>query len=253
MLDRRAFLLSGLTAYGASARALFAGGAVLQSPKFPTSPFTLGVCSGDPAPDGVVLWTRLAIDPLNGGGMPRQPVEVQWQVAADDRLSKIVRSGKAIASPEWGHAVHVEVSGLQPHRWYWYQFRVGTELSPIGRTRTFPAPGSAVDRLRPEGSTNVDKSTCKPMSTKKSGTNSSESGTRSSRSLLPRLWSEFLRHTGRATREEAAAVRVLPSENSAAMLVFDIGCASMAQFDRGSWRKAWDPLNGIFGTSFWRF
>ncbi len=148
MLDRRAFLLSGLAAYGASARALFAGGAVLQRPKFPTSPFTLGVCSGDPAPDSVVLWTRLAIDPLNGGGMPRQPVEVQWQVAADDRLSKVVRSGKAIASPEWGHAVHVEVSGLQPHRWYWYQFRAGTELSPIGRTRTFPAPGSAVDRLR---------------------------------------------------------------------------------------------------------
>jgi alkaline phosphatase D len=148
MLDRRAFLLSGLAAYGASARVLFAGGSVLQSPKFQTSPFTLGVCSGDPSRDGVVLWTRLALDPLNGGGMPAQPVEVQWQVAVDDRLSKVVRSGKAIATPEWGHSVHVEVSGLQPHRWYWYQFRAGNELSPIGRTRTFPAPGSAVDRLR---------------------------------------------------------------------------------------------------------
>ena len=70
MLDRRAFLLSGLAMYGAPARELFAERA-LQNPKFPTSPFTLGVCSGDPAPDGVVLWTRLAIDPLNGGGMPR--------------------------------------------------------------------------------------------------------------------------------------------------------------------------------------
>ncbi len=148
MLDRRAFLLSGLALYGASARELFAGEAAQQNPKFPTSPFTLGVCSGDPTQDGVVLWTRLAIDPLNGGGMPRQPIEVQWQIAADDRLSKVVQSGKTMASPEWGHSVHVEVSRLQPHRWYWYQFRAGNELSPIGRTRTFPAARSDVDRVR---------------------------------------------------------------------------------------------------------
>jgi alkaline phosphatase D len=147
MLDRRAFLLSGLALCGASRRELFAEGAALQHPRFPTSPFTLGVCSGDPSADGVVLWTRLAVDPLNGGGMPRQSVEVQWQIAADDRLSKVVRSGKAIASPDWGHSVHVEVSGLQPHRWYWYQFRVGSELSPIGRTRTFPRAQSDVGRL----------------------------------------------------------------------------------------------------------
>jgi alkaline phosphatase D len=148
MLDRRAFLLSGLAMYGASARELFAAGAALQNPTFPTSPFTLGVCSGDPTPDGVVLWTRLAIDPLNGGGMPKQPVEVQWQIATDDRLSRVVRSGKTMASAEWAHSVHVEVSGLQPHSWYWYQFRAGNELSPIGRTRTFPRAQSAVDRLR---------------------------------------------------------------------------------------------------------
>ena len=148
MLDRRAFLLGGLAVYGASARELFAAGPALQNPKFPTSPFTLGVCSGDPAADGVVLWTRLAIDPLNGGGMPRQPIEVQWQIAADDRLSRVVKSGKAMAVPDAAHTVHVEVSGLQPHTWYWYQFRAGSELSPVGRTRTFPRAQSDVDRLR---------------------------------------------------------------------------------------------------------
>ena len=147
MLDRRAFLLSGLAVYGASARELFAGRAA-QNPKFQTSPFTLGVCSGDPTADGVVLWTRLAIDPLNGGGMPRQPIEVQWEMASDDRLTRVVRSGKVTASPEWGHSVHIEVSGLEPHRWYWYRFRVGDELSPIGRTRTFPRAQVEVDRLR---------------------------------------------------------------------------------------------------------
>jgi alkaline phosphatase D len=148
MLDRRAFLLSGLAVYGASARELFAAGPALQSPKFPTSPFTLGVCSGDPAADSVVLWTRLAIDPLNGGGMPRQPIEVQWEVAADERMSRVVRSGRTMAMPGAAHSVHVEVSGLQPHTWYWYRFRAGNELSPVGRTRTFPRAQSDVDRLR---------------------------------------------------------------------------------------------------------
>jgi alkaline phosphatase D len=148
MLDRRAFLLSGLAVYGAPARQLFAAGPALQSPKFPTSPFTLGVCSGDPAHDSVVLWTRLAIDPLNGGGMPASPIEVRWQIATDDKMTRVVKSGKTTASPEWGHTVHVEASGLQPHTWYWYQFSAGTELSPVGRTRTFPRAQSDVDRLR---------------------------------------------------------------------------------------------------------
>src|SRR5687767_4138054 len=100
MLDRRAFLLSGLAVYGASARELFAAGPPLQSPTFPTSPFTLGVCSGDPAHDSVVLWTRLALDPLNGGGMPAEPIEVRWQIATDDKLTRVVKSGKTIASHE---------------------------------------------------------------------------------------------------------------------------------------------------------
>ena len=73
---------------------------------------------------------------------------MQWQIASDDRLARVVQSGRTFASPEWGHSVHVEVSGLEPHRWYWYQFRVGNELSPVGRTRTFPREQSPVDRLR---------------------------------------------------------------------------------------------------------
>jgi alkaline phosphatase D len=147
-VDRRTFLLSGLALYGVSGRRLLAAAPVLQSPRLPSSPFTLGVASGDPSPDGVVLWTRLALDPLNGGGMPSQPVEVQWQVAVDERFSKVVKAGRVVASPEWGHSVHVEVSGLEAHRWYWYRFRVGDELSPAGRTRTFPRARSSVDRLR---------------------------------------------------------------------------------------------------------
>jgi alkaline phosphatase D len=147
MLDRRAFLLSGLTLYAASARRLRAA-PPLQNPTFPKSPFTLGVGSGDPSSNGVVLWTRLALDPLNGGGMPPRPIDVQWQLAEDERLTRIVRSGRTVASPDRGHSVHVEVTGLQPHRWYWYQFRAGNESSTVGRTRTLPPAQSPVDRVR---------------------------------------------------------------------------------------------------------
>src|SRR4029450_1813476 len=104
--------------------------------QIPNNPFTLGVASGDPGPDGVVLWTRLAPDPLNGGGMPRDLVQIDWQVASDERMSKIVKRGHAVASPELAHCVHVEVRGLEPGRWYWYQFSTGGHMSIVGRTRT---------------------------------------------------------------------------------------------------------------------
>ena len=64
-------------------------------------PFTLGVASGDPLPDGVVLWTRLAPEPLapdGAGGMPAGTVPVQWEVARDERFRKPVRRGIALAS-----------------------------------------------------------------------------------------------------------------------------------------------------------
>lgn len=147
MLSRRAFFYSTLALYAAWPRQLFAG-AVQQNPRFPTSPFTLGVASGDPSPTGIVLWTRLAPDPLHGGGMPPQPVEVEWRIATDEKVTRIVNTGKSVAAREWAHSVHVEVGGLSPHTHYWYQFRAGNELSPVGRTRTFPAAGTDVDRLR---------------------------------------------------------------------------------------------------------
>src|SRR5687767_11512430 len=110
-LDRRAFLLGGLAVLGAGALPR-----AQQPPRWKTSPFSLGVASGDPASDSVVLWTRLAPDPLNGGGMTPDPVNVTWEIGADDGMRRILRSGRAVAAPEWGHAVHVEVDGLDPGR-----------------------------------------------------------------------------------------------------------------------------------------
>lgn len=119
-----------------------------RAPRFFVNPFPLGVASGDPAPDGFVLWTRLARDPLNGGGMPAEAVKVAWEVATDERMRRVVKKGAALAQPELAHSVHVEVAGLKPGRPYWYRFRAGAEASDIGRARTAPAPGAKVARLK---------------------------------------------------------------------------------------------------------
>ena len=118
------------------------------SPIFDTYPFPLGVASGDPLPDGVVLWTRLAPKPLEGGGMPMTTVGVDWEVAHDPQFRRIAQKGTTFARPELGHSVHVEVSGLESGREYWYRFHAGDEVSQTGRTKTAPPAGAAVDRLR---------------------------------------------------------------------------------------------------------
>lgn len=116
---------------------------------FGEDPFTLGVASGDPDASGAVLWTRLAPRPLEpGGGLGPEAIPVRWEVAEDEALKRVVASGTTLATPQLGHAVHVEVDGLAPDRWYWYRFRAGDAESPVGRTRTLPAPDAEPDQLK---------------------------------------------------------------------------------------------------------
>lgn len=104
-----------------------------RRPRVRAYPFTLGVASGDPMPDGVVLWTRLAPEPMTpGGGMPPEQVAVDWEVAADDGFRNIVQRGSTLAVRELAHSVHVEAAGLEPDRPYWYRFIAGREAK-IGR------------------------------------------------------------------------------------------------------------------------
>ncbi len=117
------------------------------APAYTNPLFTLGVASGDPTPDGVVLWTRLAPDPLNGGGMPEQSVPVRWEIAEDDSMRTVVQRGELTARPDAAHSVRHEVKGLEPGRWYWYRFDAMGEVSTIGRTRTAAAPSEALERL----------------------------------------------------------------------------------------------------------
>ncbi|MCY1139477.1 alkaline phosphatase D family protein [Actinoplanes sp. Pm04-4] len=139
-LTRRTLLLSSAAAGAATTFPLAASAAPAAGP-LRSDPFTLGIASGDPEPDGFVLWTRLAPTPLaeDGlGGMPSRVVPVQWELAADERFRKIVRRGVTVARPESGHTVHVELHHLLPGREYFYRFRAERYVSPVGRTRTAP-------------------------------------------------------------------------------------------------------------------
>ncbi len=122
----------------------------LHTARLSGDPFTLGVASGDPTPESVILWTRLAPRPLAPGapgGMPADLVDVRWQVADDEGFSRIVAEGIATADPEQGHSLHVDAAGLEPATDYHYRFVVGDFTSPPGRTRTLPATDAAVGRL----------------------------------------------------------------------------------------------------------
>lgn len=152
-IGRRRFL----TTTGAAAALAFAtnlpapgvaAAAELDAARITDDPFTLGVASGDPLPDSVVLWTRLAPVPFQAdGGLPAERVTVHWELAHDERFRRVARRGTATAHPEFHHTVHVEAGHLEAGRVYYYRFRVGRWTSPTGRTRTAPGPGSRVASL----------------------------------------------------------------------------------------------------------
>ena len=103
--------------------------------------FALGVASGHPSADGVVLWTR-----LTGPALPPQ-LEVQWELARDEGFQRVVARGRETASAEDAHSVHAEARGLEPARAYWYRFAALGQTSAVGRTRTAPAADAEVPRL----------------------------------------------------------------------------------------------------------
>ena len=128
-LNRRAFLIA--TAACAAGGLWSCDGSLTRVPKLSGYPFTLGVASGDPSPDGMVLWTRLAPSPLDGGGMPPEPVPVAWQIAEDEAMTTVVQSGTAIALPVSAHAVHVEVAAA-------VQLAITAHLSALGIGEIMP-------------------------------------------------------------------------------------------------------------------
>ncbi|MBX3284102.1 MAG: alkaline phosphatase D family protein [Actinobacteria bacterium] len=143
-LNRRMFLaLLGAGAAAALNPRWFARPA-LGAAAPPVDPaFPLGIASGDPLPDGTVIWT--SVDPASDSGAG---VAVRWEVAADEAFTTVLASGTETATAAGGHTIHAVVSGLPSDGWFHYRFTAGTNVSRTGRLRTAPAPGSSPDRLR---------------------------------------------------------------------------------------------------------
>ncbi len=111
-IKRRNLIIGAGALTGLAIASQFTNQRAIAQVKFANYPFTLGVASGEPYPTSVVLWTRLAPEPLNGGGMPPVNVPIQWQVATDPNMKRIVAKGTEFAIPELAHSVRVEVNGV---------------------------------------------------------------------------------------------------------------------------------------------
>jgi alkaline phosphatase D len=139
-MQRRLLLLNSLRV---AALAALSCGTVLPARSAPSGkgsyPFSLGVASGSPLPDSVVLWTRILHDPLNAAATPQVAFKVRWEMAEDENFRRIAAQGSAAAMPALAHSLHIDVKGLKPGRWYWYRFMLDDAVSPVGRTRTAPA------------------------------------------------------------------------------------------------------------------
>lgn len=147
-LTRRAFVAasSGLLLAPSILRAA-------SGPQWKADPFSLGVASGSPSPNGFVLWTRLAPEPENydpaaPAGMSGPAVPVSYEIAGDPQMKTIIRNGTALADPVYAYSVHAEIAGLEPGRPYWYRFMSGGAMSRTGRAMTAPAPQTALERMR---------------------------------------------------------------------------------------------------------
>ena len=150
-MERRQFLgqwmQSSLLA-GAAAQTLWLPRSAWSRTNIKDDPFTLGIASGSPTHDGIVLWTRLAPAGLFSSNLGSENVTVRWDIAHDEGFTRIAQSGQAQALAQLAHAVHVEVQGLEAGRWYFYRFSVGHFTSKTGRTRTMPAQDAAPERFR---------------------------------------------------------------------------------------------------------
>jgi len=145
---RRQFLVGGV---GLAAGFSVLGSEILSTPaeSSTVSPFRHGVASGDPLPDAVVLWTRVTPTEQCAPGSGRGPrVTVRWEVALDEAFTHVVRSGAVATEAARDHTVKLDATGLAPGTDHWFRFAYGEAVSPTGRTRTAPAPGSMPERLR---------------------------------------------------------------------------------------------------------
>lgn len=146
-ITRRQFLQVGAklsVVLSMSSLSSFAFGASRNLSRVAAYPFYLGVASGDPTPDSVVLWTRLSKESLAGTGAENAPIQVNYEISESPTFSSLVRSGNVVAPAELGHSAHAEVRGLRSGREYFYRWIVAGEVSPTGRTKTAARADEAI-------------------------------------------------------------------------------------------------------------
>ena len=147
-ISRRTLLKTGGSFAGSVTLIGALGTRAFATPPFAGNPFSLGIASGDPSPRGVVLWTRIAPEPLlPGGGVSNEVYGVRYEVAADEDFRDLIRRGAIEAVPDEAHSVRVELDDLEPAHEYFYRFKFGPEVSPVGRTRTAPERDHKLERL----------------------------------------------------------------------------------------------------------
>ena len=126
----------------------FAHGASRRISSLQADPFTLGVASGDPTPDAVILWSRLDREVLKEAGHEDQAIQVDYEISESSNFQQIARSGSVVASPELGHSVHADIRGLDSDTTYFYRWHVGDATSQAGRTKTAPRASANKQEFR---------------------------------------------------------------------------------------------------------
>jgi len=104
------------------------------TPRIGPGVFRDSVASGDPGPGEVTFWSRLTTDRPRSGA--------QLVVAEDEGLRRVVADVTVPTGAAMDHCLKTRVGGLQPGTTYWYAWRSGDDVSPVGRTRTANAPDS---------------------------------------------------------------------------------------------------------------
>jgi alkaline phosphatase D len=134
MNDRRHFLQASLRVgalASATASTLWLPRSAWSQTRISSNPFTLGIASGSPTQDGIVLWTRLAPSGLlSASSLSNDNIPVRWEIAHDEGFTRIVQRGQAQAIAALAHSVHVELAGLEGGRGYFYRFIVGDFTRP---------------------------------------------------------------------------------------------------------------------------
>lgn len=137
MIKRRCFLKGSASAAGA----LVVPASLwnIAKAQVKEDPFALGVASGMPTENSVVLWTRLLAQDASQP-FSLQDVALRWELSENEDFTKVFKSGITFAESAWAHSVHAEVEALPADKWFYYRFILGEVTSPVGRTRTLPDP-----------------------------------------------------------------------------------------------------------------